>query len=108
MGRCSPPLPGDTGNTWPALLGTSSSLRLRLLGAQRRQAETVKAALLCSFVVCTQELGKVVWLSLTSHTCSPTPTSLAQEERKCTEWTAHTTASELPESVQGRPHTFVE
>lgn len=61
MGRCTPQLPGDRGNTCPALLGTSSSRHPFVSVCRELNVEppkTVKAALLWSFVGRTQKLGE--------------------------------------------------
>lgn len=59
VGRCTPWLPGDRGNTCPALFRTSSSRHsfvFPCLELNVGPQKTVKAALLWSFVVCTQKL----------------------------------------------------
>lgn len=61
VGRCTTQLPGDRGNTCPALPGTLSSHRSFVslcLGLNVRPQKTVKAALFLLFVICTQKLGK--------------------------------------------------
>lgn len=93
VGRCTPRLPGDRGNTCPALLGTSSSppfLCLVLLGAQRRATENCESStfvVVCCPYTKIRGKGEMVFPRL-PHLPSP-PLFLTQEEGTCTEWTAH-------------------
>lgn len=106
VGRCTPQLPGDRGNTCPALLGTSSSrhsfvsLCLKLNVGPQENCESSTFVVICCLYTKNQGKGETAFPP-SSHT-RPLPYSSPRKKGHALNG-PHTTAMELHSSQKTQP-----